>query len=159
MIWKRTWVIFTLIWYHPIFNLMPVCQLCLDDRVIISKLPVENIDHVQQVQPSLDDAGVTLKLNKHKPFPNCIVYLCRILKPGQLEISSPTICGTCGLQKSSIIPELCSFLGLCDVFRLCVSNFARIAGPVQRKPQKGMLCVYTDISSKEQNAAYATGDP
>lgn len=94
---------------------------------------------------------MTLKLNKFLFFADTIDYLVHILRPSRLEISQNTTDATRGLKNPTIITDLESFSGLCNVFRRFVQIFARIATPLTaklRKYQPAKICSLCDVEKK-----------
>ena len=124
----------------------------LDDIVVFSKTGEEHIDHVRSVLSLLADAGVTLKLKKCFFFTDKIDYLGHVIRPGKLQIAEHTTDAIRQLQAPTNLTELRSFLGLCNVFRRFVPNFARIAAPLNRKLRKGEPTVFGPLNEEEMGA-------
>lgn len=103
----------------------------LDDTVLFSKKPEENIRHIWVTFPNRAEAA--LKLKKYQLFTATNKYLGYVIHLKSLEIASHTTDAIRGLQEPKDIIELQSILGLCNVFRGFVSNFARLPGTLNMK--------------------------
>lgn len=84
----------------------------LDDVVIFSRTPDEQIDHVRQLLTLLNDARVTLNLKKGEIFKMGKDFLGNVVRQGRLEVSTWTIDAICRLKQPSTLLKLWSFLGL-----------------------------------------------
>lgn len=124
----------------------------LDDIVIFSRTPQEHIGHVRKVLTLLHDAGVTLQLKKCKFFTETINYLGHVIRPRRLDISSHTTDAIRGLKALTSLTELRSFLGLCNVFRRFVPNFARLAAPLHQRLKKDQPATFGSLNEEELNS-------
>lgn len=80
-------------------------------------------------------------------------FLGYVIKPGTWKLAH-TINAIYSLQASSNITELCSLLGLCNVFRWFLPNFARTTAPPNCKLGMDHTGVYKALSDEELNALY-----
>lgn len=100
----------------------------------------------------LNDADVTLRLKKSKFFTESIDYLGHMILPRSLEIASHTTDTIRGLQPSTNVPDLRSFLRLKTVFRCIVPNFARIVAPLNRKLCRDQPPIFGTLSKDDLNS-------
>lgn len=84
----------------------------------------------------LCDTGVTTKLQKCEIFYSTISYLGHVIYPGLLLASYHTIKAIWDLKPPVSISESRSFLGLCNILRRFLTNFARIRALLSRKWRK-----------------------
>lgn len=82
-------------------------------------------------------------------FINGINYLCHVILPGGLEVSTPTIDTIRRHEYLTTMTELRSLLGLVNVFRHFVQNFHLFAGPLNRKLRKGQPQTFDGLSNNE----------
>lgn len=94
----------------------------LEDMVIFSNMPSEQIDPVSQVLTSLPDTGVTLNLKKCQISKNETDFFAHIMRPGRHKVSTRPIDAIKELKYTTIVTELRAFLGLCSVFSRFVPN-------------------------------------
>lgn len=75
-----------------------------------------------------------------------------MIRPKCLELSSYTTNVIRGLQLSTKLPKLRSFLGLCNFFRQLVTNFARIVAPPNQRLRKDQPATFPPLNSGELQA-------
>ena len=113
------------------------CLVYLDDIIIFSPDYESHITHVDEVLSAIQAAGVSLKLRKCKFFADHVDYLGHVITPGKLHVATTNTDAIRGFLPPRTQTELKSFLGLCNVYRRFVPNFARTAAPLQRLLRKG----------------------
>ena len=110
--------------------MLKIVTVYLDDIIIFSKNKENHLRHVEQVLSAMNCAGVTLKLSKCSFFTDRVKYLRHIIKPGCLEIDTAHVKSLREAKPPKTKKELRSFLGVCNVYRRFVKNYAMIAAPL-----------------------------
>ena len=113
------------------------CLVYLDDIIIFSKSREEHIQHVEEVLRVLRDAGLSLKLEKCQFFTDTVDYLGHVIRPGVLEVAEKNTATIKGFENPKTQTCLRSFLGMCNVYRRFVPNFARVSAPLNKMLTKG----------------------
>lgn len=117
----------------------PCRFLCLfrEDRIVVlSHSPTYHTDHVRRILRLLIEARVTLTLKKCKLFADGIDYLCHVIRLRRLELAESTKDAVTKLESPTTRTELRCFLGLWNICRWFVPNFARLAVPLDRQLRK-----------------------
>ncbi len=86
----------------------------------------------------LRKAGISLKFEKSNFFCRSVDYLGHRMTPGRLEVALKRKALLEGFQFPPTQTQVRSFLGMCKVHRLFIKDFAKIAGPINDLPKKGM---------------------
>jgi Reverse transcriptase (RNA-dependent DNA polymerase) len=63
------------------------CLVYLDDIIVFSKTPTEDMEHLDAVLHRLYRAGLTLNLKKCHFFKDTVDYLGHVIRPGQLSVA------------------------------------------------------------------------
>ena len=108
----------------------------LDDVIVYSRADTEHIKHVLKVLQLLYTAGVSLKISKCAFFDTSVTNLGHVIRPGRLAVEKRNVVTIERALPPTNQTELRSFLGICNVYRRFVPNFARIATPLNKKTSK-----------------------
>jgi len=109
------------------------CQVCLvhlDDVIIFSANEEQHIKDVGTVLHRLREAGVTLNLKKCTWFSDEVEFLGHIVRPGQLHVHNKNVDALKHAKFPTTKTQLKSFLGMCNVHRRFVKDFAKRAKPL-----------------------------
>ena len=112
------------------------CLVYVDDVVIFSSTFDDHVRHVREVLTALRAGGLSLKLKKCTFFSPTVDYLGHVIRPGPLEVAEKNTAALKQAQYPRTQTELRSFLGMCNVYRRFVPNFARVSAPLNRHTSK-----------------------
>ena len=129
-----------------------VALVYLDDVIIFSKSYRAHLEHVATVLSLLKSAGVTLKLAKCHFFSQEVDYLGHVIFPGKLAVSTKTCEAVERFRPLRTTTDVRSFLGLCNVFRRFMPNFARMSAPLNKKLEKGQPAKFDELNAEETKA-------
>ena len=102
----------------------------LDDIIIFSKTPEENLTHIRKVFEKLHSANLSMKLSKCHFFSKEIQYIGHILSTKGI---CPLLSKTQAIQQMqppTTPKQAQAFLGLVRYYRKFIKNFAKIAKPL-----------------------------
>jgi len=102
----------------------------LDNVIIFSANAEQHVKDVDTVLHSLREAGVTLNLEKCTLFSDEVEYLGHNVRPGQLHVHSNNVDALRHEKFPTTKTQLKSFLGMCNVYRRFVKDFAKRAKPL-----------------------------
>lgn len=108
----------------------------LDDIVIFSQAPKDHVKHARSALCLRKNAEVTIKLKKFAFFTDVIDYLAHVTNHEKIEVENHTAGDISKLQLRTTVTELRSFLGLYNVFRRFLPNFAKSASTLSKQLRK-----------------------
>jgi len=106
------------------------CILYLDVIIIFSQSAGEHVEHLREDFTALRGAGVSLKANKCHLFQEKVEYLGHIVGRGELKVQDKNIRGLKEASPPRCKQDLRSFLGMCNVYRRFVKDYAQVARPL-----------------------------
>jgi len=106
------------------------CLVYLDDIIVFSQSAGEHVEHLREVFTAPRGAGVSLKAKKCHLFQAEVEYLGHIVGPGELKVQDKNIRGLKEASPPRCKKELRSFLGMCNVYRRFVMDYAQVARPL-----------------------------
>ena len=106
------------------------CIIYLDDIIIFSKTPEENIDRLCKVFQKLDEAGLRLKPSKCEFFLHRLEYLGHVVSSKGIETNPKKIAAILNWPQPQNITQVRSFLGFCNYYRKFIRGYAQVARPL-----------------------------
>ena len=112
-----------------VLKYLPFAMAYLDDIIIYSSTPEEQLVHIRTVFEKLRDAKFSMKLSKCHFFTKEIQYLGHILgkegiKPVPAKMEAIKV-----MHQLVNLKQVCTFLRLVGYYRKFIRNFAKIAKP------------------------------
>ena len=106
------------------------CLIYLDDVIVYSKTEEWHVGHVDHVLRLLREARVPLRLPKCRFFRTTVEYLGHKIKPGRLGVMDAHTRAPREAHFPTTRTQERSCVGMCNVVRRFVPNFARMAAPL-----------------------------
>jgi len=106
------------------------CLVYLDDIIVFSQSAGKHVEHIREVFTTLRGAGVFLKAKKCHLFQEEAEYLGHIVGRGELKVQDKKIRGLKEASTPRCKKDLRSFLGMCNVYRRFVKDYAQVAWPL-----------------------------
>jgi len=102
----------------------------LDDVIVFSWTVEEHIPHLEEVFGLLSRAGVSLKASKCFLFQEEAEYLGHIVGRGHVRVKEKNLVGLGRAEPFRTKKDLRSFLGMCNMYRRFVNDYAQVARPL-----------------------------
>jgi len=106
------------------------CLVYLDDVIVLYRTVEEHITHLYEVFVFLSRAVVSLKASMCVLFQKGVEYLGHIVGRGHIRVNEKNLVGLRLAGPSRTKKDLRSFLGMCNVYRQFVKNYAQVARPL-----------------------------
>lgn len=105
----------------------------IGDIITFSKSAKEHLQHIEKVLKLLNCTGMTINLKNFSFLSETIDFRGHFIAPGQLRAATKITEAVKALQYPTRVREQQSTFGLCNVYRLFVPNFAKLAAPLNKK--------------------------
>jgi len=112
------------------------CLVYLNVVIVFSRTVDEHIQHLREVVLLLEKADVSLKPSKCHLFQQEVECLRHVVRPGQLLVNQKNIKNLTQALPTRNQTELKSFLGMCNVYRRFIKDYAHIARPLTKLTSK-----------------------
>jgi len=106
-----------------------ICVIYFDDVIMFSEKAEQHVKDVTTVLHHLREAGVILNLEKCTWFSDEVEYLGHIVRPGQLHVQNKNVDALKHAQFPTTKTQVRSFLGMSNIYRRFVKDFAKRAKP------------------------------
>jgi len=106
------------------------CLVCLDDVFVFSRTVEEHITYLNEVSSLLSRAGASRKASKCSLFQEEVKYLGHIVGSGHIRVNEKNLVGLRLAEPPRTKKDLRSFLGMCNVYRRFVKDYAQAARPL-----------------------------
>jgi len=137
-------------------DISELCLVYLDDVIIFSASAEQHVKDVDVVWTRLRESGVTLNLERCTWFSDEVEYLGHNVRPGQLHFHNENVDALKHASFPTTKTQLKSFLGMCNVYRHFVKDFAKGAKPLNAiscaevppdvpKPTDAALAAFEDL--------------
>jgi len=107
------------------------------------------IRHLREVLLLLEKAGVSLKPSKRHMFQQEVEYLGHVLRPRQLLVNHKNIKNLAQALPPRNQTEIKSFLGMCNVHRRLIMDYAHIATPLTKITSKKLPHVLPPLDAAQ----------
>ena len=108
------------------------CIIYLDDIIIFSKTPKEQIERLRKVFEKLAEAGLRLKPSKCEFFRTELRYLGHVVSAKGIATDDKKIKAIVKWPRPETVTEVRSFLGFCNYYRKFIHQYAMIAKPLYK---------------------------
>jgi len=125
------------------------CLVYLDDVIVFSRTVGDHIRHLREVVLLLEKAGVSPKPSKCHLFQQEVEYLGHVVRPGQLPVIQKNIKSLAQALPRRNQTELKSFLGMCNVYRRFIKDYAHIAKPLAKLTSKKLPHVLPSLDAAQ----------
>lgn len=102
----------------------------LDDVIVFSRSAQEHVGHLEEVFSLIAKAGISLKASKCFLFQEEVEYLGHIVGKGHVRVNEKNLVGLRKAEPPTTKKSLRSFLGMCNVYRRFVKDYAAVARPL-----------------------------
>jgi len=106
------------------------CLVYLDDIIVFLQSAGEHVEHLQEDVTALRGASVCLKAKKCHLFEEEVEYLGHIVGRGELKVQDKNIRRLKYASPPRCKKDLRSFLGMCNIYRRFVRDYAEVARPL-----------------------------
>jgi len=106
------------------------CLVYLDDIIVFSQSAGEHVEQLREVFAALRGTGVSRKAKNCHLCQEEVVYLGHIVGRGQLQMQDKNIHGLKEASPPRCKKDLCSFIGMLNVYRRLFKDYDQVARPL-----------------------------
>jgi len=121
----------------------------LDDVIVFSRTVDDHIRHLLKVLLLLEKSCLSLKPSKCHLFQQEVEYLGHVVRPGQLLVNQKNIKSVAQALPPRNQTEIKSFLGMCNVYRRFIKDYAHIAKPLTKLNSKKLPHVLPPLDTTQ----------
>jgi len=125
------------------------CLVYLDDVLVFSQTVDDYIRHLREVLLLLENAGLSLKPSKCHLFKQDVEYLGHVVRPGLLLVNQNNIKSLAQALPARNQTKLKSVLGMCNVYRRYIKDYAHIAKPLTKLTSKKLPHVLPPLDAAQ----------
>lgn len=130
-------------------------MIYLADIIMFSKNIDDQLKYIEEVLKLLPQAGMTLRLNKWFFMHKRIEYIGHIVEPGELYVANQVIKARKEMEPPGKKTQLRSLLGMWNVYRKLLKDFATITAPIDKLLKK-TVSVSIETVTKDQQQSFET---
>ena len=120
----------------------------VDDILIYSQTEEEHEDHLQIVLQALKDYELYAKFSKCEFWLTEVKFLGHVVSASGVSVDPEKVEVVMSWERSKLVFEIRSFLGLAGYYKRFIKNFSRLAAPMTRLTQKGVKFEWDDLCEK-----------
>ncbi len=121
-----------------------ICLVYLDDIIVFSKTVDEHLTNLQLVFDALLKHRISLRLDKCYFFQSKVKYLGYIVSKDGISIDCDKIKSIIDFKPPHDIHGVRRFLGLCNVYRKFIPDYAMLTAPITQLTRKNSKFVWSD---------------
>jgi len=115
----------------------------LDDIIIYSEDPLKYKCHIQKVLERLRKAGLQVDIKKSEFNVTRTKFLGFIISTDGIEVDPEKVAVMKNWKEPTTVKGIQSFLGFCNFYRRFITNYGRIAKPLNELTRKGTAYLWT----------------
>jgi hypothetical protein len=115
------------------------CTVYLDDILIYSEDPLEHETHVKKVLDRLRTAGLQADIKKSEFHVTSTKYLGFIVATDSIRVDPEKVAVVSCWKEPRTVKGIQAFLGFCNFYRRFITNYRRVAKPLNNLTRKNTL--------------------
>jgi RNase H-like domain found in reverse transcriptase/Reverse transcriptase (RNA-dependent DNA polymerase) len=119
------------------------CTAYLDNIIIYSEDPLEHELHVRKVLKRLRKAGLQVDIKKSEFRVTRTKFLGFIISTNGIEVDPEKVAVVKNWKEPTTVKGIQSFLGFCNFYRRFITNYGRIAKPLNELTRKGSAYLWS----------------
>ena len=108
------------------------CIIYLDDVIVFSKAPEENLLRLRAVFEKLNKEGIKLKPLKCELFKQELIYLGHVVSKNGIQTDPRKVEAICKWPVPTNVTEVRSFLGFTNYYQRFIKKYAQVVKPLYK---------------------------